>query len=74
MADYNELCRTAGFEVIDDDQDLYIIKNLDPEPGKNVQDGVKLEKEDSFNLDDIDIDLGRFRLNVYHHFLGNVYH
>jgi hypothetical protein len=62
MADYNELCWAAGFEVIDDDQDLYIIENLNREEkvvvGKKVKDDVKLEKEDSFNLDDIDIDLG----------------
>ncbi|KEH34266.1 hypothetical protein MTR_3g463860 [Medicago truncatula] len=62
MADYNKLCRAAGFEVIGDDQDLYIIENLDPDEnvvaGKKAEDGVKLEKEDSFNLDDIDIDLG----------------
>jgi len=62
MADYNELCRAAGFEVIGDDQDLYIIENLDPEEkvveGKKPEDVVKLEKKDSFNLDDIDIDLG----------------
>jgi len=62
MADYNELCRAAGVEVIGDDQDLYIIENLDLEEKvvvwKNVEDGVKLEKEDNFNLDDIDIDLG----------------
>jgi len=62
MADYNELCRATGFEVIGDDEDLYIIEDLDLEenvvPGKKAKDGVKLEKEDSFNLDDIDIDLG----------------
>jgi len=43
---------------------LYIIENLDPEEkvvaGKKVEDGVKIEKEDSFNLDDIDIDHGEF--------------
>jgi len=49
--------RAGGFEVIGDDQDLFIIENLDPEPRKKVEDGVKLEKEDNFNLDDIDIDL-----------------
>jgi hypothetical protein len=62
MADYNELCRVAGVEVIGDDQDLYIIENLDLEEKvvarKNAEDGVKLEKENSFNLDDVDIDLG----------------
>jgi len=61
MVDYNELSWEAGVEVILDDQDLYIIKNLDLEEkvvaGKK-DGGVKIEKEDSFNLDDIDIDLG----------------
>jgi len=51
----------AGFEVIGDDQDLYIIENLDLEEkivvGNKAEDGVKLEKKDSFNVDDIDIDL-----------------
>jgi hypothetical protein len=62
MTDYNELCRVAGVEVIGDDQDLYIIENLDLEEKvvarKNAEDGVKLENENSFNLDDVDIDLG----------------
>jgi len=62
MANYTELCQAAGVEVIGDDQDLYIIENLDLENkvvvGKKGEDGVKIEKEDSFNLDDIDIDLG----------------
>ncbi|KEH41152.1 hypothetical protein MTR_1g044315 [Medicago truncatula] len=61
MAEYNELCRTTGFEVIGDNQNLYINENLYPEEkvvaGKKPEDGVKLEKEDNFNLDDIDIDL-----------------
>jgi len=62
MADYIELCGAAGVEVIGGDQDLYIIENLDPKEkvvaGKKVEDSVKLEKEDNFNLDDIDINLG----------------
>jgi len=31
MADYNELCWTTSYEVIGDDEELYIIENLDPE-------------------------------------------
>jgi len=31
IADYNELCQVAGVEVIRDDENLYIIENLDPE-------------------------------------------
>jgi len=31
MADYNELSRAAGVEVIEDDEELYIIENLDPD-------------------------------------------
>jgi len=57
MADYNELCWATIFEVIDDDEDLYIIENLDQKLEKKAEDGVKLENEDNFNLDDIDIDL-----------------
>jgi hypothetical protein len=42
MADYNELCRATDVEVIGDDQDLYIIENLDPKDkvvaGKKVED------------------------------------
>jgi hypothetical protein len=62
MADNNELCRATGVEVIGDDQDWYINENLDPEDkivvGKKAEDGVKIEKEDNFNLDDVDMDLG----------------
>jgi hypothetical protein len=62
IADYNELCRATGYDVIGDDEDLYIIENLDPKKKvvaeKMVEDGVKIEKEDSFNLDDVGIDLG----------------
>jgi len=49
MADYNELSRAAGLEVIKDDEELYIIENLDldervgPGPGP----GVKVEVDDS---------------------------
>jgi hypothetical protein len=62
IADYNELCRAAGYNVIEDDEDLYIIENLDLEEKvvaeKKVEDDVKIEKEDNFNLDDVDINLG----------------
>ncbi|AES82174.2 hypothetical protein MTR_7g109380 [Medicago truncatula] len=62
MTDYNELFRAKGVEVIGDNQDLYIIKNLDQEykvvAGKKVEDGVKIEKEDNFNPEDMDIDFG----------------
>jgi len=60
MTDYNELCRAVGVDVIGDDEDLYIIENHDPEykvvVEKKAKDGVKIEKEDSCNLDDVDID------------------
>jgi len=62
IADYNELCRAASYNVIGDDEDLYIMENLDQEEKvvaeKKVEDGVKIEKEDSFNLDDVGINLG----------------
>jgi len=31
MVDYNELSRAAGQEVVEDDEELYIIENLDPD-------------------------------------------
>jgi len=79
MADYNELCRATDFEVIGDDQDLYIIENLDLDEkvvaGKKTEDGVKFEKEDRFNLDDIDIDLGAVYIKcISSFFWGNAYH
>jgi len=50
MADYNELCHTAGYDVVGHDKDFYIIENLDPEEEvvakKKVEDGVKIEKDD----------------------------
>jgi len=56
MIAYNELCRTAGYEVIGDD-DFYLVGNLDLEDKvaahKKVRDGVKIEKDKSINLDDI---------------------
>ncbi|AES98801.1 hypothetical protein MTR_5g072990 [Medicago truncatula] len=62
MVDYNELPRAAGYEVIRDDEDLYIIENLNPvkklDVEKKVEDGVKIENDKSYNLDDVSIDLG----------------
>jgi hypothetical protein len=41
---------------------LYIIENLDLEEKivaeKKIEDGVKIEKDESFNLYDVSIDLG----------------
>jgi len=48
MVDYNEQPRAAGYEVIGDEEDLYII----------VEDGVKIEKDKNYNLDDVSIYLG----------------
>jgi len=62
MVEYNTICQAAGYEVVGDDEDMYIIENLDP--GKNVvaekkvEDGVKIKNDESFNLDDCSIDLG----------------
>jgi len=43
IVDYNALCWAADYEVVGDDNDLYIIENLDPEEKvvveKNVEDG-----------------------------------
>ena len=51
MADYNELSRAAGVEVIEIDEELYIIENLDPYervgPGPGPDPGVKVEMDDS---------------------------
>jgi hypothetical protein len=47
-------------DVIGDDKYLYIIENLDLEENvveNKTEDGVKIEKEDNFNLDDVGIDL-----------------
>ena len=47
MADYNELSRTAGEEVVGDDKELYIIENLDPDERVGPGPGVKVEVDDS---------------------------
>ena len=49
MADYNELSRVADVEVIEDDKELYIIENLDPDErvGPDPDPGVKVEVDDS---------------------------
>lgn len=61
MIAYNELSRTSGYEVVEDDG-LYFVKNLDPEEkvdaDKKVGDGVKIEKDENLGLDDCSIDLG----------------
>jgi len=49
MTNYNELSRAAGVEVIEDDEELYIIENLDSDervgPGPGL--GVMVEVDDS---------------------------
>ena len=49
MADYNELSRAAGVAVIKDDEELYIIENLDPNErvGAGPARGVKVKVDDS---------------------------
>ena len=47
MADYNELSRAAGQEVIGDDEELYIFENLDPDERVGPGHGVKVEVDDS---------------------------
>jgi len=47
MTDYNELSRAAGVEVIEDDEELYIIENLDPDERVGPGPGVKVEVDDS---------------------------
>ena len=50
MTDYNELSRAAaGEEVIGDEEELYIIENLDPDErvGPGPGPGVKVEVDDS---------------------------
>ena len=51
MVDYNELSRAAGQEVVEDDEELYIIENLDPDERVGPGPDVKVE------VDDIPIDL-----------------
>jgi hypothetical protein len=49
MADYNELSRAAGVEVIEDDEELYVVENLDPDErvGAGPAPVVKDEVDDS---------------------------
>jgi len=47
VADYNELSRAAGVEVIGDDEELHIIENLDPDERVGPRHGVKVELDDS---------------------------
>ena len=47
MADYNELGRAACVKVIEDDEQLYIIENLDPDERFGSGPGVKVEVDDS---------------------------
>ena len=47
MAYYNELSRAAGVEVIEDDEDLYIIENLDPNERVGPGPSVKVKVDDS---------------------------
>jgi hypothetical protein len=60
MVAFNELNQAVGYEVVGDD-DLYLVEDLDPEEkvvsDKKVEDGVKIEKDESLNLDDCSINL-----------------
>ena len=47
MADYNELSRAVGQELIGDDEELHIIENLDPNERVDPGPGVKVEVDDS---------------------------
>jgi len=49
MADYNELSRATSEEGIRDEEELYIIENLDPgeRVGHGHGPGVKVEMDDS---------------------------
>jgi len=47
MTDYNELSRAAGQEVIRDDEELYMIENLDPDEMVGPGPGVKVEVDGS---------------------------
>jgi len=47
MVDYNELSRAAGQEVVEDDEELYIIENFDPDERVGPGPGVKVEVDDS---------------------------
>jgi len=60
MITYIKLHRTAGYDVIGDD-DLYLVENLNHEEkvltGKKVEDGVKIEKDKSLGLVDCSVDV-----------------
>jgi len=47
MTNYNELSRAAGVEVIEDDEELYIIENLDHDERVGPGPGVKVKVDDS---------------------------
>ena len=47
MVDYNELSRETGQEVVKDDEELYIIGNLDPDERVGPGPDVKVEVDDS---------------------------
>jgi len=47
MVDYNELSRAAGQEVVEDDEELYIIENFDLDERVGPGPGVKVEVDDS---------------------------
>ena len=47
MANYNEVSRAAGEEMIGDEEELYIIENLDPEDRIGPGRSVKVEVGDS---------------------------
>ena len=47
MVDYNELSRAAGQEMVEDDEELYIIENLVPDERVGHGLGVKVEVDDS---------------------------
>ena len=48
MVYYNEVSQAAGQEVVEDDEELYIIENLDPDEWVgHVGPRVKVENDDS---------------------------
>jgi len=47
VADYNELSQMAGVEVINDDEELHIIENLDPNERVGPGHDVKVEVDDN---------------------------
>jgi len=62
MADYNELSRAAGVEVIEDDEELYIIENLDPD--ERVGPGLVLVWRLKWMT--VPLIFRRRRLDIYH--------